>query len=157
MKFFIPVLVFVFTVGLYAQPERGMGNRKAKIAEKLNLTVEQEKKIETLRTAHQKQMIDLAADMAKLHLEKKELMNKGSYDRKTLVALEEKIIKQRDIIDLARINHQMDVYEILDAQQKEIWNKKPMNGAMGIHGKRNERMGQMKHHPNGCDGMGPKF
>jgi len=141
MKFFIPVLVMVFTTGMIAQPEHGMGmgmgmgKRKAMIAAKLNLTADQEKKIEDLRTNHQKKMIDLKADMAKLHLEKKEMMNKGNFDRKSFLALEENIMKQRDAIEISRANHQMDVYEVLDAKQKEIWNKHPMQGPMGMRGK----------------------
>lgn len=148
MKFFIPVFLLVFAIGISAQPGPGMAKRKAMIAEKLNLTADQLKKIEDLRTNHQKKMIDLRADMAKLHIEKKELLNKGNYNRKSFLALEEKIMNQRNTIEMAMANHRMDVYEVLDAKQKELWNDHPMKQGMGMRGKGLRRN---NHCPNGCD------
>jgi len=152
MKFFIPVFLLVLTIGVSAQPAPGAGMERGKalIADKLNLTPDQQKSIESLRTANQKQMIDLRAEMAKLHIAKKELLNKGNYDRKTNIALEEKISKQKNVIDAARANHQMDVYQILNADQKEIWNSRPMGQGMGMRGKGLRRN---NHCPNGCDGF----
>ncbi len=149
MKFFVPVFLLVFTIGISAQPGTGMGmgKRKAVIAEKLNLTADQEKKIEDIRTNHQKKMIDLRADMAKLHLEKKELLNKGNFDRKSFLALEEKIMKQKNTIEMVMANHQMDVYDVLDAKQKELWNDRPMHKGMGMRGK---GLRQNSHRPNNC-------
>lgn len=148
MKFFVPVFLLVFTMGISAQPGPGKSKGKAVIADKLNLTADQEKKIEDLRTNHQKKMIDLRADMAKLHLEKKELLNKGNYDRKSFLALEEKIMKQRNAIEIARANQQMDVYEVLDATQKELWNKHPMKNGMQMQGK---GFRGSKDCPNNCE------
>lgn len=158
MKFFIPMLVFVFATGISAQPgpERGMRDGRGVIKEKLNLTADQEKKIEELRTTHQKKMIDLRADMQKLHLEKKELLNKGNYDRKSFLALEDKIMKQKNVIETTVANHQMDVYELLDANQKVIWNKRPAFDRSGKMGKMGRAMRRHMDCPNGCDGMGPR-
>ena len=156
-KLLLPIVLLVFTVGILAQPGpgMGMGKGKAMMSEKLNLTADQQKKIEDLRTNHQKKMIDLRATIAKLHIEKKELLNKGNYDRKSFLALEEKIMKQNDIIEMSRKNHQMDVYEVLDAAQKEIWNKRPMRAGKGFHGKRMERNKRIHDCPNGCGEVGP--
>jgi len=146
-KIFVAVLMLVFTAGISAQPSpgNGMGRGKALMAKKLNLTADQQKKIDELRTGHQRKMIDLRADIAKLQLDKKEMLKKGNYDRKTFLALDEKIIKQRNVIQTARANHQMDVYELLDSNQKEIWNSRPMMNGKGMHGKEmrrnNNRMG----------------
>ncbi|MFA6979424.1 MAG: Spy/CpxP family protein refolding chaperone [Ignavibacteriaceae bacterium] len=158
MKFLMPIVLIVFAIGVYAQPEpgMGMGKRKAMIHEKLNLTADQEKKIEDLRTAHQKKMIDLRADMQKLHLEKKELLSKGNYDRKAFLALEDKIMNQRNTIETSMANHQMDVYELLDANQKVIWNKRPAFNKQGRMGKMGRGMRRHMDCPNGCDGMGPR-
>jgi len=155
-KIIIPVVLFVFAIGISAQPGPGMGQRKAMIHEKLNLTPEQEKKIDDLRTNHQKKMIDLRADMQKLHLEKKELLNKSNYDRKSFLALEDKIMKQKNVIETAVANHQMDVYELLDANQKVIWNKRPAFNRSGKMGKMGRGMRRHMDCPNGCDGMGPR-
>jgi len=153
MKFFIPLFVIVLTVGSSAQPnpEGRMKNGGHRIMkEKLNLTADQEKKIEDLRTVHQKKMIDLRADMQKLHLDKKELLTKGNYDRKTFLTLEEKIMKQRNAIETAMANHRMDVYEILDAKQKELWDKHPAFGERGKMGKMGRGMKRNMDCPNGC-------
>ena len=152
-KLLIPIVLFVFAIGISAQPGPGTGKRKAMIHEKLNLTPEQEKKIEDLRTSHQKKMIDLRADMAKLHLEKKELLNKGNYDRKAFLALEDKIMKQRNTIETSMANHRMDVYELLDANQKVIWNDRPAFNRMGKAGK----MGRGMRRNMDCPNMGPGF
>jgi len=152
MIFFAPVLLLVFAIGISAQPGPGMGNCKAAIVEKLNLTPDQEKKIEDLRMNHEKKMIDFRADMEKLQLEKKELLNKADYDRKSFLALEEKIMKQRNTIEMAMANHRMDVYEVLDAKQKEIWNDHPMKQGMGMRGKGLRRN---NHCPNNCGEFEP--
>ncbi len=158
MKYVMPIALIVFAIGVYAQPEpgMGMGKRKAMMHEKLNLTPDQEKKIEDLRTAHQKKMIDLRADMQKLHLEKKELLSKGNYDRKAFLALDDKIMKQRNTIETAMANHQMDVYDLLDANQKVIWNKHPAFNRPGKMGKMGRGMKRHMECPNGCDEMGKR-
>jgi len=158
MKFVMPIALIVFTIGVFAQPEpgMGMGKRKAIMHEKLNLSPDQEKKIEDLRTAHQKKMIDLRADMQKLQLDKKELLSKGNYDRKAFLALQDKIMKQRNTIESTMANHQMDVYELLDANQKLIWNKRPFFNGPGKMGKMGRGMRRHMDCPNCCDGMGSR-
>jgi len=153
----LPLLVVLAATVAIAQPrpQRLMHDAPRLMHEKLNLTPDQEKKIDELRTEHQKKMVDLRATMEKLHLEKKEMVSKGNYDRKSFLALEDKIQKQRDVIESARANHQMDVYELLDQNQKEIWNKRPMVGPKG----KMQRPGRGHRGCSNCDGpgMGPKF
>ncbi|MFA6599043.1 MAG: periplasmic heavy metal sensor [Ignavibacteriaceae bacterium] len=150
-KILVAALLLVFATGISAQPgpgNGGMGRGKALMAKKLNLTADQQKKIDELRTEHQRKMIDLHADIAKLQLDKKEMLKKGNYDRKTFLALDEKIMKQRNVIETARANHQMDVYELLDANQKEIWNSRPMGQGMGKAGKMGRGMRRNMDCPN---------
>jgi len=101
----------------------GKRNRdKDRIHEKLNLTDEQETKIESLRISHQKQMIDFRAELEKKELELQELKYKGEYTREDYIGKIKELSEIRNRIQLARANHQMDVYELLDPEQKATWN-----------------------------------
>jgi Spy/CpxP family protein refolding chaperone len=106
--------------------------------EKLNLTDEQQSQIEKLRFTHQEKMIDLKADLEKEELSLRELKNAGNYSRSEYIAKVEELMAAHNKIRLAKANHHMDVYEMLDAEQRETWNKmKPM---------REHRQDKMKKH-----------
>jgi Spy/CpxP family protein refolding chaperone len=101
----------------------GKRNRdRDRIHEKLNLTDEQETKIEELRINHQKEMIEFRAELEKKELELQELKNKGEYTREDYTGKIKEQSEIRNRIQLARANHQMDVYELLDPAQKATWN-----------------------------------
>lgn len=117
-----------------------------------NLTPEQKTKFEALRIAHEKQMIDLKANLEKAMLAKKELFNSGKVDRNSVLAAEEKIMSEHMAIQKARVNHQMDVYEMLTDDQKKEWLEKfedKMDHRMGNKcdrpGMKHEKMREMKH------------
>jgi Spy/CpxP family protein refolding chaperone len=106
---------------------------KDRIHEKLNLTDEQETKIEGIRIYHQKEMIEFRAELEKKELELQELKNKGEYTREEYISKIKELNEIRNKIHLARANHQMDVYELLDPTQKVTWNdfKKRFSGHKG--------------------------
>ena len=93
------------------------------IHQKLNLTEEQQVKVEALRFSHQKEMVDLKANLEKRKIEMAELKNKGNYTRDEFLGKTNEIISARNKIALSLANHQMDVYQILDETQKKEWNK----------------------------------
>ncbi len=129
----VVALVLAAAVTFYPQKvDQPRGPRfQAKMFEKLNLTDEQKDKIEQLGIEHQKVMIDLRADMQKKHLAMKELMRKGNYSRDDFMNMVNEMNAARDKIAAARANHRMDVYELLNDQQKKIFNDHPM--MMGGH------------------------
>ena len=94
-----------------------------KIHQRLNLTDEPQEKVEVLKLAHQKQMIDLKANLEKKEVEMAELKNKGNYTREEFLSKTNEIISARNEIALSLANHQMDVYQLLDDNQKKEWNK----------------------------------
>ena len=94
-----------------------------KIHHRLNLTDEQQEKVEVLKLAHQKQMIDLKANLERKEVEMAELKNKGNYTREEFLSKTNEIISARNEIALSLANHQMDVYQLLDDNQKKEWNK----------------------------------
>ena len=93
------------------------------IHQKLNLTEEQQVKVEALRFSHQKEMVDLKANLEKRKIEMAELKNKGNYTRDEFLGKTNEIISARNKIALSLANHQMDIYQILDETQKKEWNK----------------------------------
>ncbi len=119
---FLIVIAGTFT---FAQPEREgrRDNMREKMIEKLNLTDQQQTQIEEIRFAHQEKMIDLKADVEKKELGLKKLQSSTNFSRGDYIANIEEIISAENIIKLERANHQMDVYELLDAEQQETWNR----------------------------------
>ena len=123
---FLLALASVFT---FAQQEREdrRDHRRVKLIEMLNLTEEQQTQIEKIRFSHQEKMIDLKADVEKKELGLKELQSTANFNRNDYIAKVEEIISAENKIKLEQANHHMDVYELLDTEQKETWNKmKPM-------------------------------
>jgi Spy/CpxP family protein refolding chaperone len=93
------------------------------IHQQLNLSDEQQTKIDDMKLTHQKDMIDLKANLEKKELELRELKNKGVYTRDEYMNKVNDIISARNKIALSVANHHMDVYQILDENQKKEWNK----------------------------------
>jgi len=125
----ISFLISLASVFTFAQQEREdrRDHRRVKLIEMLNLTEEQQTQIEEIRFTHQEKMIDLKADVEKKELGLKELQSTNNFSRKDYIAKVEEIISAENKIKLEQANHHMDVYELLDAEQKETWNKmKPM-------------------------------
>lgn len=118
---FLGILLSLSISSVYAQPMKKQ-NIRQNIYSKLNLTDEQQNKIEQLRINHQKKMVDLKADIEKSQLDLKDLMTKGNYSRTDYLKAVQNISKKKELLATERANHQMDVYEILTPEQKEIWN-----------------------------------
>jgi Spy/CpxP family protein refolding chaperone len=110
--------------GLGQRKDRDRFMMKDRIIENLNLTEEQQTKISEMRLENQKEMVDYRAELEKKQLEMKELKLKGNYSRSDYLAKTSEIGKIKNKIEEARARHQMDMYELLDADQKKIWNEK---------------------------------
>ena len=143
MKNLIVVLTALFLITfvnqeIFAQ-QRGNWNRnncRMNVKEKLNLTEEQQDKIESLRLAHQEKMIKFRADLDLKELEIKKLKSSDKMSRSEMIRIEKEINVIKNEMALERVNHQMDVYDNLDANQRTIWSEKP--GKFGR--KMNKRM-----------------
>jgi Spy/CpxP family protein refolding chaperone len=119
------ISVLLISQDLFAQQnnERQRDGNKSKIHQKLNLTEEQQVKVDALRFGHQKDMIDLKANLEKKEVEMAELKNKGNYTREEFLNKINEIVSAKNKIALSMANHQMDVYQLLDENQKKEWNK----------------------------------
>ena len=119
---FLIVLAGAFTFA-QRQKENRRDNIHENMVEKLNLTDEQQSQIEEIRFNHQEKVIDLKADVKKKELALKELQSTNDFSRSDYIANIEQIISAQNKIKLANANHRMDVYELLDTEQQETWNK----------------------------------
>jgi hypothetical protein len=116
--------VLVISQLLFAQEMRQERDRdQLKIHQKLNLTEEQQEKVDALKFDHQNEMIDLKANLEKKEIEMAELKNKSNYTREEFLNKVNEIISARNEIALSLANHQMDVYQLLDDNQKKEWDK----------------------------------
>ena len=128
MKFkvlvFITASTLILSCNIFAQEMMQQKKQFQKqVHQQLNLTEEQQTKVDALKFAHQKEMIDLKANLDKKELDMNELKSKGNYTRDEYLNKVNEIISARNKIALSVANHHMDVYQILDENQKKEWNK----------------------------------
>ena len=124
------LLSALFITGtIYAQEYSGKSRERHKMEfkeqmkDRLNLTDEQQDKIEALKLSNQKEMIDLKANLEKKEVELAELKNTLNFSRDAYMNKINEIIAAKNKIEIARANHQMDVYQLLTDQQKKEWVK----------------------------------
>jgi hypothetical protein len=128
MKNLIVVLAILLSITLVNQElfpqkrEHRQGKDfRMEMKERLNLTDEQENKIESLRLSHEEAMIKLRADLELKELEMKKIRSGDKLSRSEMLRITKEISAIKDEMALARVNHQMDVYDNLDANQRKIW------------------------------------
>ncbi len=128
--------------------ERDPEMMKERIADKLNLSDEQKSAIEDLRLKHQRAMIPLKSEMEQKEIEMKELRLKGNYTRADFISKVKEINDIKSKMEISRAENQMDIYELLNDEQKAAWNK--MRGKFGDHRREmmekrfDKKMGQHK-------------
>ncbi len=147
----ILAVLIVTAVNFYPQKvDQHKGEQfRGRMLEKLNLTDEQKNKIENLRFKHQEEMIDLKADVQKKRLALKELQHSGNYSRADYLNMVKDLNSSRDKIATAMANHRMDVYELLNDQQKKIFNEMPMMRGPRGEGRCMMRDGKRMMHKGG--------
>lgn len=140
MKNLIVVLAILFLIALVNQEmfsqkreHRDGKDFRIDMKERLNLTEEQEDKIESLRIAHQEKMIKFKADLDLKELEIRKMKSSDKISRGEMIRIEKEINVIKNEMALERVNHQMDVYDNLDANQRKIWMDQQ------------EKFGNMKH------------
>lgn len=129
--------------------------RKSVMIEKLNLSDVQKKQFSDIIFAHREAVIDMRADQKKNRLAIKKMMMDNEIDADELRRLNADNSALHAQISESRINMWLDVYEILDAEQQEIWAQHC--AAMGT--RFGERFGNKMGRRGGgmMDGSGPRF
>lgn len=128
MKHLIVVLAILFSITLVNQEmfsqkreHRNGKDFRMDMKERLNLADEQENKIEILRLSHEEILIKLRADLELKELEMRKIRSSDKLSRSEMLRITKEISSIKNEIALARVNHQMDVYDNLDANQRKIW------------------------------------
>ena len=128
MKNLIVVLAILFAITFVNQEmfsqkreHRDGKDFRMDMKERLNLTDEQGNKIESLRLSHEEAMIKLRADLELKELEMRKIRSGDKLSRDEMIRITKEISTIKNEMALARVSHQMDVYDNLDANQRKIW------------------------------------
>jgi len=132
MKTFYTILLVsaISVAAAVAQPGRGDGEgfkgdkskqrpNREQMAEKLDLTPEQQKALKDLRQDIQVQMIDLRANVQKARLEVKNQMTQEAVNREAVMSAVEAEAAAELAVKKAMIEHQLKVREIVGAEKAE--------------------------------------
>jgi Spy/CpxP family protein refolding chaperone len=119
------IIILLTFVSISAQPGLGKGMQCLKHGPtaKLNLTPEQEKQFMDINLEHQKIMVDLKAQVEKNQIEIKKVMAEKNIDEKKLFDLTDANSKLQAQMKNSAVKKWLDVYKILDDEQKIIWKK----------------------------------
>ena len=149
---FLMAVSFVFAGNLFAQKNQvGPKNpaRHNAFMQQLNLTEQQEAKFNNIQNDHQKEAIDLRAEIQKNQLEIKSMMQSGNIDEGKLKSLTNKNSELHAQMQNSRTEMWLKINNILDQNQKKIWaDHFSQMGGKGYGDKSGKRM------HNNCDGCG---
>ena len=125
-------VLFVTTVlnpQLYSQKRdhSKMTDSQMNLKQQLNLSEDQEKKIDGLRLSHEEAMIKFRSDLELKELEMRKLKLSEKLSRAEMINITKEISSVKNDMALARTNHQMDIYDLLDENQRKIWSDKQEN------------------------------
>lgn len=120
--------VIFFSVALYAQHgESGMDRESRaghqQLKELLKLTPDQEKQIQELRYQHQKDAIDIRAKIQKNRLELRKMISQNNIDEAKIFQLTDENSKLQGDLKHSAVQHFLNVYKLLDNNQKTIFAK----------------------------------
>ncbi len=113
-------------LSIFSQPAEDdlqFGPRCDRLKELLKLTPEQEKKFNDLKYQHQQGVIDIRAKIQKNRLELKKMIDDGNIDEKKILQLTDDNSKLQGDIKYSATKHWIDVYKMLNDDQKAIFTK----------------------------------
>ena len=145
----LAVIIMLLMAG-NTSAQRNSGECRLDKMKALNLTDAQKDQIAAFRAKHQKAMIDLKAELQKSMIDQKELMKSGDVQRDKYIAAIDKTNKIREKMVLAGANHRMDVYSILDKDQKAKFGEFGKGCGMG----KEQNRGMNRKGGRGGRGMG---
>lgn len=125
LTFILSIVILLGTSMMNAQPShRGQdGKERNKMKQNLNLTSEQEVKINGEKIRFQKLSIDYRNKIQKIQLDIKEMMQSNQFDEQKFLKLNEDILKTETELKMERTKHWLNVYKMLDSDQQKSWIK----------------------------------
>ena len=88
--------------------------------EDLNLTDQQQQKMDDLKFQHQKAMIQKNADLKEAKLEMRNMMRKTEVDEKAVLGKQKQISTLKAEIAEARLKHRLEMRKVLTPEQFEV-------------------------------------
>ena len=118
--------ITIFNPQIYSQKRDNQQpkNLRMNLKAQLNLSEDQEKKIDVLRLSYEENLIKLNSELDLKNLDMKKLLSSDNIARTEMINLTKELSAIKNDIALARANHQMDVYDLLDSAQRKIWMEK---------------------------------
>ncbi len=125
-----------------------------KFVEEMKLTKEQEKKLQEMRVAHQKEMIPLRAQLKVKQIEMRELF-RGDPNQGAINSKIDEIGKMRADIQKKSAAHRIAMRNVLTPEQRELWDSRPHRMGKGFDGPRGRGMKMHRGMRGECpQGMG---
>ena len=98
--------------------------QKDKMLRELNLTKDQQNKINEIRFDHEEKQIESKADLEKNQLRIKKMISSSSFNDSELLNLVEKSGQLKSQLEKERVSMWLDIRKILTEDQREIWKSK---------------------------------
>ncbi len=118
-----------------------------------NLTDAQKEQIQTLRIKHLKEALPIETDIKVKELELGALWQVDKLDTKAIVAKVKEIADLRTKLELAKVNHRIEIYKILTPEQRKMLGREFGLGR-GMRQRMQKRLRQM--HQRHLEPMGPE-
>jgi len=123
-KLMIFILTFATLYSLNAQPMREgdkRGMQRERIEDKLNLTEKQEETFNKIQSDHRIAMIDLKAEIDKNRENTRLMIENNKINETELLSLVDKNNQLHADMKKSSVKMWLDIYKILDENQKELW------------------------------------
>lgn len=124
--------VFLAQVVSAQQPDMPQMQQGKHMVKALNLTPDQEKKVQELNFQHQKAMVDVKAKIEKNQIELKKIVLDGNIDEKKLLQLTSETSKLQAEMKEMGVKKWIEINKLLDKDQKEIWAKHLLRMGAGM-------------------------
>lgn len=125
-KIILIIILSIFSGSLFAQkpfknkPDKNIIMHE-RIIQKLNLTEDQLKKLNQIKFSFEENRIELFAKLQKNRLEMKKMVKSSEINNSELLKLTEEGSRLSAELDKSRTKMWLDIYDILDDEQKVIW------------------------------------
>ncbi len=110
----------------------------------LNLTEEQEKQIQALRIKHLKEVLPIETEIKIKEIELEDLWQAEKIDAKGIVAKVKEIGELRNKLELAKVNHRIEVYKLLTPEQRKVFRWHRFGSGEGMRERLRRRMRVMQ-------------
>ena len=127
-------MILLTNISLFSQPAQNgqpMGPQHEGIKVLLKLTPEQETKFNDLTYQHRQEAVDVRAKMQKNRLELEKMINDNKIDEKKLFQLTDENSKLQGNMKNSAVKNWLEIYKILNDEQKAIWAKHMLQMAGG--------------------------